>query len=89
MKKAKVEITDIKRKAGVCIVAVKIKAGRYSFNKSFRIQIGEKDISVESFKLQLGKAIMKEVRQRKAIEPLKRLSKEPFELEYEGKNTKN
>ena len=84
MKKAKIEITDVKRKGELCLVGVKIKTGRYSFTKSFRIQIGKKDIDVKSFKIQLEKVIMEEMRQRKAIEPLKRLVKEPFDLEYEG-----
>ena len=83
MKKARIEITDIKRKGELCLIGVKIKAGRYSFIKSFRIQIGKKDIDVKKFKIQLEKVIMEEVRQRKAVEPLKRLAKEPFDLEYE------
>ena len=84
MKKAKITITDVKRKGPLCLVGVRIKAGRYSFKKSFRIQLGKKDVDVKSFKIQLEKVIMEEVRQRKAVEPLKRLAKEPFDLEYEG-----
>lgn len=89
MKKAKIEITDVKRKGNLCLVGVKIKAGRYSFKKSFRIQIGKKDINIESFKVKLEESVKEEIRQRKAVEPLKRLAREPFELEYESKNTKN
>lgn len=79
--KAKVTITDVKRKGSLCLVGVKIKASRYSFTKSFRIQIGKKDIDVVSFKKQLENVIIEEVKERKAIEPLKRLAKEPFDLE--------
>ena len=89
MKKAKIEITDVKRKGALCLVAVKVRAGRYSFRKSFRIQLGKDDVDIDSFKKQLRKVIMEEVGQRKSIEPLKRLSKEPFDLEYEGQNSQN
>lgn len=83
MRKAKIEITDVKRKGALCLIGVRVKASRYSFRKSFRIQLGIKDVDVVSFKKQLRKVIIEEVRQRKAIEPLKRLAKESFDLEYE------
>lgn len=83
MKSAKVKITDIKEKNGLYIVATEIKAGRFSFKKVFRVEPVRGDVSVKAFKKLLHNAIVKEVAHRRAMEPIKRLSKESFIVEYE------
>jgi len=91
MKKANVTITDIKEKTGLYVIACEIKAGKFKFSKAIAVrpQLGE--ISVKSFKIKLADVIIKELAHRKAIEPIKRLQKEGFVIEYENesKNTKN
>jgi len=83
MKNAKVTITDIKEKNGMYVIGVKIKAGRYSFHKAIAIRPVNGDISVKDFKRTLKDTIIKEIKHRKAVEPIKRLQKDTFIVEYD------
>ena len=83
MKTAKVTITDIKEKDGLYIIGVKIKAGRYTFSKAIAIRPVRGDVSVKAFKKMLKETIIKEVKHRKAVEPIKRLKKDAFTVEYD------
>jgi len=89
MKSANVKILDIKEKNGLYVIGVQIKAGRFSFKKAFKIEPVRGDVSVKAFKKLLHNAIVKEVGHREAMEPIKRLSKESFIVEYEETNRKN
>lgn len=86
MKIAKVKITDIKEEKGLYLIGTQIKAGRFSFRKAFRIEPIRGDVTIKAFKKLLHNAIVKEVSHRKAMEPIKRLSKESFIIEYETKS---
>lgn len=87
MKSANCKITDIKEKNGLYVIGVEIKAGRYKFHAGIAIRPIEGDISVDAFKNQLKGAIIKRLKHIKAVEPIKRLQKESFIVEYE--NTKS
>lgn len=89
MKTATIEITDIKEKDGLYIVATKVKAGRNTFTKAIAVRPHLGEVSVKDFKTKLREVILKELAHRRAIEPIKHLSKGSFTVEYDEPNRKD
>lgn len=81
IKQAKYIVQDIKYSNGVFIISVKIKAGKYSFHKAFKLEPRNGVISAEEFRANLKEAILKELKTRKAIEPIQRMTKDELTLE--------
>jgi hypothetical protein len=87
---AKVNISDIKYENKVYIVGVEIVAEGFTFHKAYRIVPENGPIDVKSFKENVRKDIIEEVRIRKAIAPIEELKAKNFTIEYgEDKKTDN
>jgi hypothetical protein len=87
---AKVKISDIKYENKVFLVGVEVEAEGYTFHKAYRIVPENGPIDIKSFKENVRKDIIEEVRIRKAIEPIETLKTKDFTIEYgDDKKTDN
>lgn len=84
---AKVKISDIKYDNKVFILGVEIEAEGFKFHKAYRIVPENGPIDVKSFKENVRKDIIEEIRIRKAIAPIEALQEKEFNIEY-GDDTK-
>lgn len=86
---AKTKISDIKYENKVFIVGVEVEAEGFKFHKAYRIIPENGPIDVKSFKENVRRDIIEEVRIRKAIAPIEELQKGEFNIEYGDTKTEN
>ena len=88
---AKVKITDIKYENKVYLLGVEIEAEGFKFHKAYSIIPEKGPVDVKSFKENIRRDIIEEVRIRKAIAPIESLKEKDFNIEYgeTNDNSKN
>ena len=84
---AKVTITDIAYKDKVFLIGIKVSADGYDFKKAYSIRPENGPIDVKTFKENIRRDIIEEVRIRTAIKPIEALKEKEFIIEY-GNDTK-
>ena len=82
MNVAKVRVKDIKDEKGIYLISVEVHAEGYDFFLPYKIEPLNGVVDVKSFKENIKSDILKEVKHRKAIEPIRELGDKEFNIEY-------
>lgn len=86
-KSASIKITDIVYENKIYIVGVLVKADGYEFKKAYRIAPEHGTVDVKTFKANLRRDIIEEIKIRKSIEPIEELKAKDFIIEYDEGNS--